>query len=185
MRISSGAVAAVIVATVTATATSGLAYARPAPVGSPATRIPTLRVVGYGAVQHPHTQTYTASSRDPRTGMCSTLVADGDGSAPGPLLVEPGTEKLRITLHTTRRPVRHSIDIFGEPLIDHPNQKPVHPGSHLAKVDNRAGHPVWQVRTTLQLGAGQAAYLSLHIAWKNQCKGTDDASWTFHVEAAS
>jgi hypothetical protein len=162
----------------------GPAGARPVAARSPSATVPTLRVVGYGAVQHPHGQTSSASFRTPGHTGCSTLIGDGDGSSPGPLLVEPGTEQLRITLHTARKPSHRSVAVYAEPLTAQPAQRAVHPGSHLAKVRSRAGHAVWQVRTTVQLGAGQPAYLSLHLAWKNRCHGTDESSWTFHVEAA-
>ena len=171
------AVAAVPLATATA-------EAGPARHTSPSVAVPTLRVVGYGAVQHPHSQTAYAAYPT-SDGHCVGLVSDGDASAPGPFLVEPGTEKLRISLRTRSKPSHHSLDVYAEPLAKHPSQKPVRAASRLVPITNAAGHRVWQLRSTLQLGAGQAAYLSLALEWKKAgCHSTDSSSWTFHVEAA-
>jgi hypothetical protein len=157
-----------------------------AEAASPGQVKPTLHVVGYGAAQYPHNAGAATAVGAPKSSHCVTLVSDDDGSYPGPFLVEPGTEKLRIALHTERKPVKAHVSVYARDPQDAPNQKPVHPGARLVSVKGPGGHSRWQVRTTLHLAAAQPAYLDLGLAWKDKtCGGTNQFSYTFHVEAAS
>lgn len=182
MRIRTRSVAIAAVASATA-----LTLALPANAASrPGSRQPTLHVVGYGAVQYPHPHGSATAVGAPRSSHCVTLVSDDDGSYPGPFLVEPGTEKLQIALHTPIKPVEADIAVFAVSPTSDPKQKPVHPGAHLVRVKGPQGHLTWQLRSTLHLAAGQPAYLDVKLAWKNAgCGGTDNFGYGFHIEAAS
>jgi hypothetical protein len=152
----------------------------------PGARQPTLHVVGYGVAQYPHNNGSATAVGAPKSSHCVTLVSDDDGSYPGPFLVEPGTEELRIALHTATKPVKAGLSVYAVKPTSDPHQKAVHPSAHLVRVKGPNGHPTWQLRSALHLAAGQPAYLDLHLAWTDiRCGGLDDFGYTFHVEAAS
>lgn len=168
--------AATAVATVALALTGGTV----AVGAAPGARHPTLTVVGYGAVQTPHDNGSVTAVGSPHSSHCTSLIADDDGSFPGPYLVEPGTEQVRIALHTPVKPAHRSLSVYARSPRNDPHQKPVHPGSRLL---NARGE--WKITTTLRLGVHQQAYLALDVAWKNaRCGGRDDYRYNFHVKAA-
>jgi hypothetical protein len=163
-------------------AAASLVSSLPAAAAQPGVKEPTLTVVGYGAEQHPHGNGSTSPIGAPKSSHCIVLVGDDDGSYPGPLLVEPGAEELRIDLHTSVEPVRHSLAVYARPLRADPSQRPVHPGSSLV----RTAHHGWQVRSALHLAAGQQAYLDLQVSWKDtSCGGRDEHGYAFHIRGAN
>lgn len=150
------------------------------PVSADSPRLPTLHVKGYGATQAPVAETGVYEYPPTSGTRCSVLIADGGGE-PKPFLVEPGTQHVRIRLHTTTQPkqakVRSRITFTGETSKV---------ASHLVRRKDHRGKKSWVVTFALDVPRGQDVYPELTVAYdKGKRCTTRTDSYGYHLRGAT